>query len=58
MNIILGNELKFSDILERHRNGEIETEEAYDLISNRIKLNFEKMKLNLDEYNKIKKTNQ
>eukprot|EP01080_Neovahlkampfia_damariscottae_P003467 gene3467-6116_t len=54
LRILLGNEIKFSDILEKHRKGEIETNEAYDLISNRIKQKFDEMKSDLDDYNQIK----
>jgi hypothetical protein len=53
--IILGNEIKFQDIIQSFEDEKIDQQEAYELISVRIKENFDKLKKNLKEYQNLSK---
>jgi hypothetical protein len=51
--IILGNEIKFQDIIQRYKSEKIDQSEAYELIALRIKENFDKMKKDLKDYKNL-----
>jgi hypothetical protein len=55
--IILGNEIKFQDIIQRYKSEKIDQSEAYELIALRIKENFDKMKKDLKDYKNLSNKN-
>jgi hypothetical protein len=55
--IILGNEIKFQDIIQNYESEKIDQQEAYEMISVRIKENFDQIKKNLKEYQNLSNKN-